>query len=231
MLLGFGGCLPSGGAVNCEASKGKLRWKPAPLYKSLKVASTHARSRHFEWSYIAHIVGDNPNPDIFDAVEILPGEVWLGSAMAAVDARALQERNIRYVFTIAKHLVDTVKPEHQVRFISDHAVLEIDDYPSVDLLSHLDESLQWIDKVLKKNKGAVLIHCAKGISRSVSVCIAYLMSRKNMTMDSAMRYVSMRRAKANPNSGFRMQLKQFEEAECNGMKAFQESSSRSPITV
>ena len=217
MLLGFGGCLQlpsSGGPVLSR----KMRWGQSN-YKSLKIASHHVGARQFAWSRVGLMVGFDLSSESFDAQEILPGKIWLGSARAATDPQMLAAHNIKYVFTVASRLVCTDTADSEASLVSDHAVLEVDDKPEVDLLSHLNEALAWLDHVLSKNKGAVLIHCAQGVSRSVSVCVAYLMARKKMSLKSALKYVRSRRAVANPNVGFRRQLKLFEENDCDGLKA------------
>ena len=61
----------------------------------------------------------------------------------------------------------------------------------------------------KENKGRVLIHCYKGVSRSVSVLISYLIFLNKWTYDEAFDFVQSKRAIANPNIGFYLQLKTF----------------------
>ena len=61
----------------------------------------------------------------------------------------------------------------------------------------------------KKNKGRVLIHCYKGVSRSVSILISYLIFLYKWTYDEAFDFVQSKRAIANPNIGFYLQLKTF----------------------
>lgn len=51
----------------------------------------------------------------------------------------------------------------------------------------------------------------KGISRSVSVVIGYLMSEKNMSYEEAIEYVKKKRPISDPNDGFVVQLKKFKE--------------------
>ncbi len=48
----------------------------------------------------------------------------------------------------------------------------------------------------------VLVHCQAGISRSVTLVLYWLMTRKGMTFNDAFEYIKTRRNIANPNSGF-----------------------------
>jgi len=56
----------------------------------------------------------------------------------------------------------------------------------------------------------VLVHCEAGISRSATMCIAYLMHKNGLTMDEAYDYVKLRRAVIAPNLNFMRQLSEFE---------------------
>lgn len=56
----------------------------------------------------------------------------------------------------------------------------------------------------------VLIHCLAGMSRSVTVCVAYIMSTTNLSWQDALKVVRSGRNIANPNHGFQSQLQDFE---------------------
>lgn len=65
------------------------------------------------------------------------------------------------------------------------------------------------EKVRKMN-GVVLIHCMAGISRSVTLTIAYLMAHFGMSMQDAYQYVKDKRPAISPNLNFMGQLVEFE---------------------
>ncbi|KAE8748897.1 hypothetical protein FOCC_FOCC004302, partial [Frankliniella occidentalis] len=58
--------------------------------------------------------------------------------------------------------------------------------------------------------GNVLIHCLAGMSRSVTVAVAYIMSVTSLSWKEALKVVRVGRAVANPNFGFQRQLQEFE---------------------
>ena len=62
---------------------------------------------------------------------------------------------------------------------------------------------------ITQNRG-VLIHCLAGVSRSVTVTIAYLISALNMTLNEAYDFVKQRKPSVNPNLNFMGQLLEFE---------------------
>lgn len=70
---------------------------------------------------------------------------------------------------------------------------------------------------MRKEGGKVLVHCHAGISRSATVCIAYIMWYKNWTMEKAYDYLKSKRSLIAPNLNFMRQLIEFEnQLEQNG---------------
>ncbi|KAF4322338.1 hypothetical protein BBO99_00003972 [Phytophthora kernoviae] len=59
------------------------------------------------------------------------------------------------------------------------------------------------------NDGRILVHCNKGVSRSTSMTVAYLMKLKSMSFEQALAFVAERRSIANPNESFRQQLQDY----------------------
>lgn len=80
-----------------------------------------------------------------------------------------------------------------------------------NLIAVWDEVLPWIHAALEA-KGVVFVHCAAGVSRSVSTVIAYLLryrAEQFPTVDAALKHVKRIRTFAAPNTGFLEQLHIF----------------------
>lgn len=60
-------------------------------------------------------------------------------------------------------------------------------------------------------KKGVLVHCLAGISRSVTVMLAYLMAHRQLTLNEAYNMVLKRKANIDPNFHFMQQLHSFEK--------------------
>ena len=58
------------------------------------------------------------------------------------------------------------------------------DQLEADLLSYLDECIQFIVKSLRDGK--VLVHCSAGVSRSATVILAYMMYNQNIALEQAL---------------------------------------------
>ena len=84
-----------------------------------------------------------------------------------------------------------------------HEYVQIQDSLDANILPYIDSSIRF----LKKCDDNVLVHCTAGVSRSVSIVVAYLMNEKNMSYEKAIDYVRKRRPIANPNPSFVQQLK------------------------
>lgn len=63
---------------------------------------------------------------------------------------------------------------------------------------------------MKQEGGKVLVHCEAGISRSPTICMAYLMKTQRLRLEEAFDAVRQRRAVVSPNFSFMGQLLQFE---------------------
>lgn len=63
---------------------------------------------------------------------------------------------------------------------------------------------------VKQSGGRVLVHCEAGISRSPTICMAYIMRTQRLRLDAAFDIIKQRRDVISPNFSFMGQLLQFE---------------------
>jgi protein-tyrosine phosphatase len=173
----------------------------------------------------------------FDAQQICD-KLWLGSLRAVFDKSSLVQNDIKYALTVAADMVEffprsssggssppsiahDIFPmiettEREDTGFEEHAVVHIYDSSSENILEKLEPALSFLDHCLLNptNSGGVLVHCAAGVSRSTSVVLAYLMTRKGMSLADALQFVRKVRPIVSPNPGFLDQLKVLEE--CSG---------------
>jgi protein-tyrosine phosphatase len=91
--------------------------------------------------------------------------------------------------------------------------LVIDDSPLENIYVHFDSVHLIIRKALSEGR-RVLVHCAAGVSRSVTLVAAYLIAEKQITAAAALALILKRRERANPNTGFIRQLRLLERMVC-----------------
>ncbi|KAF8401640.1 hypothetical protein HHK36_012586 [Tetracentron sinense] len=131
--------------------------------------------------------------------------LFLGSLGAADNKNVLKSLNVTYILTVAQSL----GPAHPNDFI--YKIIEVADRAEINIAQYFDECFSFIDEA-KRMGGGVLVHCFVGRSRSVTIVIAYLMKKHNMSLSQALDHVKSKRPQAAPNSGFMLQLQNFEES-------------------
>lgn len=82
--------------------------------------------------------------------------------------------------------------------------LNLMDIESARISIHFGETADFIDQAIVGG-GRVLVHCFMGMSRSATIALAYLMIKKNMTAEEALKTVRRNRG-VRPNEGFLRQL-------------------------
>ncbi|KAK7895583.1 hypothetical protein WMY93_020908 [Mugilogobius chulae] len=82
---------------------------------------------------------------------------------------------------------------------------------------------------VRDSSGRVLVHCQAGISRSATICLAYLMKRKRVRLDEAFEFVRRRRSIISPNFSFMGQLLQFESQLLATSCAAEAAATASPL--
>lgn len=84
------------------------------------------------------------------------------------------------------------------------------DTPDQDLSQFFSVCNDFIHGARLRRDCNVLIHCLAGMSRSVTICVVYVMSISSLNWRDALKVVRVGRKIANPNSGFQIQLQDFE---------------------
>lgn len=137
--------------------------------------------------------------------EVIP-RLYLGNAKTAHDHSLLERLEITHILTIDSIPIPKGTIDH-----SRIKTLYIRAYDSVDtnILPYFPVANQFISDGIQK--GAILVHCRFGVSRSASLVAAYLMERNGWTRDQAIRLIRSRRKIINPNPGFMAQLQYYED--------------------
>ncbi|XP_021566110.1 dual specificity protein phosphatase 22 [Carlito syrichta] len=103
------------------------------------------------------------------------------------------------------------------------------DSPSQNLTRHFKESIKFIHECRLRGEGC-LVHCLAGVSRSVTLVIAYIMTVTDFGWEDALHTVRAGRSCANPNLGFQRQLQEFEKHEVHQYRQWlKEEYGESPL--
>ncbi|XP_044051670.1 dual specificity protein phosphatase 2 [Siniperca chuatsi] len=142
-------------------------------------------------------------------VELLPF-LFLGSAIHSSRRETLAAAGITAVLNVSSSCPNFYEGEFQ------YLRLNVEDNLAADIRACFSTAIAFIDSV-KQSGGRVLVHCQAGISRSATICLAYLMHTQRVRLDEAFDFVKQRRQVISPNLAFMGQLLQFEtDVLCQG---------------
>lgn len=143
-----------------------------------------------------------PDYDQGKPVEILPF-LYLGSAYQASRQDYLSGLRITALLNLSRRELQPAGDHYDYKWIP------VEDNNMADISSHFQEAIDFIDHV-KQSGGKVLVHCEAGISRSPTICMAYIMRTQRLQLEEAFDLIKQRRALVSPNFSFMGQLQQFE---------------------
>ncbi|KAK3988783.1 protein-tyrosine phosphatase-like protein [Cladorrhinum sp. PSN332] len=158
-------------------------------------------------------------------------ELYVGGVFGINRPRLIAEHNITHILSVIKYSLNRDgNDEHNAAFRDiQHMSIDIDDMDDQDIVVHLPKMVRFIDRGLLSGdkKGAVVVHCAMGKSRSVTAVVAYLLwkyphrfGKINPTTSAkeavarAVEWVRETRPIAEPNEGFMEQLEMWWEMGC-----------------
>ncbi|XP_005998854.1 dual specificity protein phosphatase 5 [Latimeria chalumnae] len=143
-----------------------------------------------------------PAYDQGSPVEILP-YLYLGSASHASNWDLLADLSITALLNVSHRSTECLKGQLYYKWIP------VEDSHTADISSHFQEAIDFIECVRRAGR-KVLVHCEAGISRSPTICMAYLMKTRRFRLEEAFDYTKQRRSFVSPNFGFMGQLLQYE---------------------
>ncbi|XP_076005585.1 dual specificity protein phosphatase 2 [Genypterus blacodes] len=142
-------------------------------------------------------------------VELLPF-LFLGSAVHSSRRETLAAAGITAVLNVSSSCPNLY--EEELLYLR----LTVEDNLAADIRACFSTAIAFIDSV-KESGGRVLVHCQAGISRSATICLAYVMQAQRVKLDEAFDFVKRRRQVISPNLAFMGQLLQFEtDVLCQG---------------
>ncbi|XP_034295960.1 dual specificity protein phosphatase 5 [Pantherophis guttatus] len=147
-------------------------------------------------------IHQKPAYDQGGPVEILPF-LYLGSAYHASKCEFLASLNITALLNVSRKSSEPFTNQFCYKWIP------VEDSHTADISSHFQEAIEFID-CTRRAGGKILVHCEAGISRSPTICMAYLMKTRKFRLEEAFDYIKQRRSLISPNFSFMGQLLQYE---------------------
>lgn len=139
---------------------------------------------------------------------IVPSFLYLGGHRSVRDIKKLNTQGITHVLNMAQELkLDTDElAKNNIKIMH----IAAKDAKTYNIRTDFDRAFQFMDDALR-TKGRIIVNCARGISRSATIVIAYLMFRYKMRLHEAFNLVVTLRPQVRPNSNFRRILEQYEQ--------------------
>ncbi|XP_041353903.1 dual specificity protein phosphatase 14-like isoform X2 [Gigantopelta aegis] len=140
--------------------------------------------------------------NMFSQIAQITDHLFLSSA-AAVSGERVRGLSITHIINCTMDIPNLHVPG------VDCIQIHVDDLPSANLSLYFDSVSDKIAQIHQRG-GKTLVHCVAGVSRSASLCIAYLMKYYHKTLEDAYRHVKQKRSVIYPNFGFWRQLIDYE---------------------
>lgn len=129
--------------------------------------------------------------------EIIPN-LWVGNLDLTYDLEFLRSAQIT-------HIVTVLEREHGTHAMAALRVvqmsLRLDDLDDAPIYDTFSPACEFIDAALLEG-GTVYVHCLMGISRSPTIVAAYLIWKRGIGLEEALRILRAARPIIEPNNGF-----------------------------
>jgi protein-tyrosine phosphatase len=196
------GSISSRGASSTSGGKSKKKGSVVRFDDASKTADSDSleRMRKFNGS------GGQSMKDrlaFFDKdCSLVEERLFLGSETVSKDKALLKQNGVTHILNCAGTICLESHPDDFV-----YKWLSLVDGKAEDIGCLLYDVIEWLDEVLSANDtNRVFIHCQQGVSRSSSMCIAYMMWKYDRSYQESHLAVKKMRDVSNPNPNFQCQL-------------------------
>ncbi|KAH3819225.1 hypothetical protein DPMN_120959 [Dreissena polymorpha] len=150
--------------------------------------------------------GDPDSPSSNVPVEVIP-HLFLGNAKNSADLNVLKNCGITYILNVTPNVPNKFEEDNTFKYMK----IPITDHLSQNLSRFFPQAIAFIDEARDLKQG-VLVHCLAGVSRSVTITVAYLMQTKKLSLNAAYDYVKTCKPNISPNFNFMGQLLEFQRS-------------------
>ena len=120
--------------------------------------------------------------------EIIDNYLYLGSDLVAKDGETFQNIGITHVINCAADYSEDYHKDKGVKYKSFH----LKDHVREDIQCVFYDAIEFMIKA-REEGGKVYVHCVQGISRSSTICIAYMIFTEGVNFEEGYKKVKDRR--------------------------------------
>jgi protein tyrosine phosphatase len=140
--------------------------------------------------------------------------IFVGDLASASNLEELQKNNIT-------HVVSVINGGYEIFDSITYKIIHINDDAWVDIKSHFDGAIEFIENALNEDQNNnIMVHCQRGVSRSVSIVMAYLLKTQNdinkipndnieQEVLNTLNNIKESRSIAEPNLGFMEKINEY----------------------
>lgn len=134
---------------------------------------------------------------------IVPG-LLIGSKDVSHDKSSIESYGITHILNLDAAVKNKFEDDYNYKNV------DIQDRPDFELEKVFRDCFDFIDE--GRHYGNVLVHCGEtiGLSKTTSICAAYLMDKEKKKLDEALAIVKEARSFVKPSEAFMKQLKDYE---------------------
>ena len=193
-----------------EATCGGAHARPTPVEHQHQQPDDGSADRELRAVFTVHYPSE-ADP-LHRPAEVIPG-LWLGGWSASTDGAFLAAARVQEIINCAGKgdVTPAIVALQHAAGVRDVHYLDIEDVESFDCRASIVIGAQLINSALAAGR-RVLVHCMQGVSRSVTIAVAFLMRHRGATLLDALRQVKRVRKYAYPNLGFLLQLMSMEQS-------------------
>jgi dual specificity phosphatase 12 len=133
--------------------------------------------------------------------EVYPN-IFIGNLACIYNTETLDKHGIKNIITA----VSGITPPYPEKY--NYLNLNLIDSYQEEIINKFNESNKFIEESIKNNE-KILVHCICGVSRSSTLVIAYLLSKKIGTVDNIKNMLKEKRDIVNPIDTFIDQLELY----------------------
>jgi len=142
---------------------------------------------------------------MFHNISQITRNLYIGSIVTSMDTVQLGKTGITHIVNCVNDATNKWSGYIQIPGIH-YLSIEMGSSKTAIIGYHIKKIVSFINNAVENN-GKILIHCVKGVSRSSSILIAYLIVMENYSFDDAFNLIKKERSICNPNKNLIDQLR------------------------